>query len=384
MEENPSLSESIRGNSNFTQMRDQPAKGKLLPASLKPKSQQRNKPQGCQGLNKQRRLKKIPPKKHFFPLLENEQQKANQLEKQKGDSPASILKLCKYSQRYTQLDLVSKVNHQENQKRAIYCYQDDLQAYLIDIDSQFLVVPGKRKKPKLLVAGVDFIRKVSNDKNLKQETVLASNYFWHKLYHEFSKTDAELERYIAACLWIACKLEEYYPLRGSSLCNYWDNFSYNKYGCKYLSKLSLTVEELMTNELEVLDFLDFKVFTPSFINLLHLLEAAMFPTRNISCSRSAVSLLDACYYQPEIFSYSQASLAAGALFKLCQDREEENNIASIEAYLRSKNLLNLLTPSTIAGFMANSVEIRRKEVFARASCNTICIQAEDNDNGPLR
>ena len=340
-------------------MRDQPDKVKPLPAIRKPIKQQRNKHQESQGAIKQTKIKTLPTKTQLFPLLENEHRKSNEIEKQRDKLPESLLKLPKNSERKTQLDSASKINHEENQKQVICCYQDNLQAYLIEIDEQFLVRLGKRKNPELLAAGVDFIRQVSNDINLKRETVLASTYFWHKLYHEFSKTDAELERYIAACLWIACKLEEYHFIHSSKMCNFWHTFCYNKYDCKFRCKL--TPDELNNKELDVLVFFNFKVFTPSFISLFHLFEASIFPKRNVSCSRLAVSLLEASYYRAEIFTYSQASLATGALFKLCQDRDEEQ-MPAIEAYLNTNKLLNLVSPSTIAGFMTKSEEIRIKKL----------------------
>lgn len=360
-------------------------KDMMIPAVLKAERPQKGKKPAGKENQKPNRPKKQVAKKELFPALEGGGDVIRLLEKQKGSQSVDVnVQVQKFSTMLFKPELLTKANRENSQKRVVYCFQEDLQEYLLKIDGQFLVKIGKRKKVKLLTSGIDFFRRVYQDKRLKPETMLVATFIWHKLYHEFSGLDSKLERFIAPTLWIACKLEEYYPLRASHLCSYMDTFLFTKYNCKYLSKMPLTIEELMANELEVLSFLNFKVFTPSFLNLLHLFEASIFPSRQLSCSRSAVSLLETCYYTPDLFTHSQASLAAGSLLKLNQDKDEEQVCTSILAFFASEKLEDALTPVRTASFITQAHEQRRKEVFARASSSVHGnLVPEDGCNGKI-
>lgn len=305
------------------------------------------------------------------PAMAGDSQKENNkdLEKKKQEKTqsSSSLQLCNYSSRFIRPEIAALLPSTSGKaKNSLYCYQDDVLEYLLKIEKEFLVKSiHKRKKSKILAVGIEFFKKVNLDKHFKPETLLTAAFLWHKVFNEHPISENHLEKYIAPCLWIACKLEEYYPMRADTLCSYTDTFLLTKLGSRHLVRGSLTPADLIEAELEVLAFMNFQIKVPSFMNLLHIFEAVIFPERRISCSRFAVHTLESCYHHPDLFFISQANLAVGSLAKLCQDRDEDHLAKTIFSYIYKNNLQGLLNPKSIVEFMTKTIDDRRKELLVK-------------------
>ena len=285
-------------------------------------------------------------------------------EKIEDDSEKKPFVFGSFCQKYLRPDSMYPEQTGLFSSKLIYVFQDQLADYLKSIEHEFLLQVGKRKKQKLLGAGLDFFRRVNQDKNFKPDTMLIAAFLWHKLYHSGSVADCMLEKYMVACLWIACKQEEYYPVRSQSLCGYYETFKLTKMGTKCFNILTLNVQGLLESEQEVLTLNKFKIVTPPFFSLLHIFEAEIFPERKSSYTRLVNSILEAAYYRAELFTFPITILVLAALSKIAEDKDEERNCRVIKRYLLEKTVGTPAQFEKATSFLTEAVEERRKERMA--------------------
>lgn len=293
-------------------------------------------------------------KERVLPLEDHQQVQDKQGSQKKSFAFGS------FCQRYIKPNIEFREIMNGEPKRKIYLFQDDLLVYLNSIEKDFMISVGKRKKPKLFFLGLDFFKKVRQDKNLKADTMMLACYLWHKLYHNTAVPDSFLERYMAVCLWIACKQEEYYPIASRSLIGYFESFKIVRGGAK-LAYISLMADSLLEAELQVLGLNNFKIFTPPFFSLLHIYEVEIFPERKASYSRYMNFIVEAAYYKPELFSFSLSILALAALSKFSEDRDEERSVRAIKRYMADRGISSQTSFEKASQFLTDAVEERRRE-----------------------
>ena len=338
---------------------------------------------------KRNRLQTLPSiiqpreaKQKVVELVKEKLVRMNQQEGKERIEPEKKLKYGSFFQKYINTDHCKlEMNKDSSGKRQVYVFQDDLLTYLKSIENDFLIPQGKRKKIKYLNTGIDFFKRVHQERNLKADTLLLASFLWHKLCHDSSVTDSSLERYISPCLWIATKQEEYYPISARSICGYFDNFKMTKSDLKHLSMVSFTTEGLRHAEMEVLSLNGFKIFTPPLLSFLHILESEIFPTRAQSFTKSILPLIEAAYYQSDLFTFTLSSLAIACLSKVCSDKDLELNFKAVNKYVEDCDLCPTTSVVKAAKFLSDAVEQRRK--FRLASLNNFIKEANSPRNSPL-
>ena len=226
----------------------------------------------------------------------------------------------------------------QERKPVVYTYQKELAIYLHSQDSQFRLKQSDRRTSECFKTGMEFLDCVLNKPEYKSKTRLLAVYLWHSLFSITDQkfTDQDLFHLLPCCVWIATKHEEYY-MTGSKLIISWFNSHFSRSSCAKFGVKMISKSDLLEREMSLLSVIDFKVITPSILNLITLLRAEVLNENSNKFDTAAIKVLEEAYSLPTIFTFPASELAMACLAVACSNLDETRIWQRAQIHLSSSS-----------------------------------------------